>query len=284
MSQDKSQLKITFDALYSKIKTHFENYKEHETAFNEMIEAHDTTVQKVLLRYLYARKLDVSKAFDLLIDTLKWRIEIRIKEITNERMKSIKVLKGSYICGFSERGDSICYIIPGAYNPHSAEERVNYLVHLMEEGSRRSLSKKMVWIMDFSQYSKRAKDPDSKKVAFDSVKVLQHHYPETLHSLFVVDAPWFFRALWYIVKPFIDPVTKKKVQFISRNESHLILKEVSDDMLDKNFGGSLEVTDEMKVDWDILQRQLELPKWIKLKEKLLEENNLFADLEEEKHE
>ena len=35
--------------------------------------------------------------------------------------------------------------------------------------------------------------------------------------MFFIDAPFRFRAFWALVKPFIDPVTKRKIQFISGN-------------------------------------------------------------------
>jgi hypothetical protein len=42
------------------------------------------------------------------------------------------------------------------------------------------------------------------------VVCLQYYYPDTLYRLFVVNAPFLFRALWAILSPMVDPVTKAK--------------------------------------------------------------------------
>lgn len=40
----------------------------------------------------------------------------------------------------------------------------------------------------------------------------QHHYVERLHRLYLYCAPMVFSALWKLVVPFVDPVTKQKVR------------------------------------------------------------------------
>jgi CRAL/TRIO domain len=54
--------------------------------------------------------------------------------------------------------------------------------------------------------------------------VLQNHYPERMHRIYVVNAPVLFWGLWNIVKPFVDPNTKAKLQFVSSME-HAVEKD-----------------------------------------------------------
>mmetsp|Transcript_45309 Transcript_45309/g.138012 ORF Transcript_45309/g.138012 Transcript_45309/m.138012 type:complete len:99 (-) Transcript_45309:259-555(-) len=49
--------------------------------------------------------------------------------------------------------------------------------------------------------------------------ILRDHYPECLEHVFVIDAPLAFRAFWILIKPFIDPVTKSKVVFLTGEEA-----------------------------------------------------------------
>jgi hypothetical protein len=58
----------------------------------------------------------------------------------------------------------------------------------------------------------------------EMLEVLQHHYPERMHRIYVVNAPRLFWGLWSIVKPFVDPNTKAKVQFVSSME-HVLEKD-----------------------------------------------------------
>jgi hypothetical protein len=44
-----------------------------------------------------------------------------------------------------------------------------------------------------------------------AVAIDQHYYPETLYKMFIVNAPWIFRALWKIVSPWIDPQTRERI-------------------------------------------------------------------------
>jgi len=40
-------------------------------------------------------------------------------------------------------------------------------------------------------------------------KITAEHYPETMHMLWVINAPFFVTALWTIVKGFIDEKRRK---------------------------------------------------------------------------
>jgi hypothetical protein len=56
------------------------------------------------------------------------------------------------------------------------------------------------------------------RLAKEAIAMMTDHYPERLHRVYLVDAPIAFRIIWTILKPFIDPVTKKKFQFITGDE------------------------------------------------------------------
>ena len=46
-----------------------------------------------------------------------------------------------------------------------------------------------------------------------TLQIDQDYYPERLHTLVMINAPWFFTALWAVVKIGIDPVTANKMYF-----------------------------------------------------------------------
>ncbi len=101
--------------------------------------------------------------------------------------------------------------------------------------------------------------------------MLQSHYPERLHCLIVLDAPWLFRTLWSAISVFVDPVTSNKVlparrparaakkrdlvdcarvgrlhaqiRFVTDRKSEatraVLNQFVADDQLDQVFGGTL---------------------------------------------
>ena len=55
------------------------------------------------------------------------------------------------------------------------------------------------------------------------------HYPERLFKIIIINAPMSFRAIWNMIKGFIDPVTKKKVIMVSKKNVYKTLLEYIDD-------------------------------------------------------
>lgn len=41
----------------------------------------------------------------------------------------------------------------------------------------------------------------------------QHYYPESLHRMIVINAPWAFKMLWKIVRPWVHPLTQERIKF-----------------------------------------------------------------------
>lgn len=50
-------------------------------------------------------------------------------------------------------------------------------------------------------------DPIKQLIDIDQTK-----YPETLHMMLIVNAPFIFKAGWTIVSPFLDPITKTRIK------------------------------------------------------------------------
>ena len=70
---------------------------------------------------------------------------------------------------------------------------------------------KWLLIIDFNGYSMLNAPPMS--TSKHTIKILQDHYPERLHCAILVAAPGLFRFAWAALSPFIDKVTKEKVEW-----------------------------------------------------------------------
>ena len=75
------------------------------------------------------------------------------------------------------------------------------------------------------------------------VDIAQNQYPERLRRVLLVNAPFLFRGAWSIISPWLDPVTKAKVKFVSaikalREEFREV--KVSLDLLPERYGGNIE--------------------------------------------
>lgn len=198
-----------------------------------------------LFRYLRARDWKIDHSFKMLKETLTWRKEFQPQKITEETIKGILDLGTFYQNGFDKSSRPVLYIKPGAYNPYPAEQRVQYLVYLMEKvtNSMEKGVEKTCWVLDFSDYGSRVRSPDGKTVAQNSLHILQNHYPERLGNLFVVNPPWYFTFLYTIISPFMDHRTKQKIKFISGSKEELadiMSNTIPIDQLEETYGGTLK--------------------------------------------
>ncbi|GFR43893.1 hypothetical protein Agub_g5022 [Astrephomene gubernaculifera] len=72
-------------------------------------------------------------------------------------------------------------------------------------------------------------------------ELLQNHYPERLGRLFLYEAPMAFYAIWRAVSPFVDPVTKTKINFVFAKNAHDEFEKVFDlHLLPRELGGEGE--------------------------------------------
>lgn len=47
------------------------------------------------------------------------------------------------------------------------------------------------------------------------INIDQYFYPESLHRLYIVNAPWVFRMAWAMIKPWVHPLTASRVGFLT---------------------------------------------------------------------
>jgi hypothetical protein len=69
------------------------------------------------------------------------------------------------------------------------------------------------------------------------IDIDQYFYPDTLWRMFIVNAPFVFRALWAIVSPMLDPVTRTKINF----GTDKLLEVIDKESLPKFLGGTCKV-------------------------------------------
>lgn len=53
---------------------------------------------------------------------------------------------------------------------------------------------------------------------FFLVKTVEAYYPESLTRIYVHGAPWFFKPIWIILRPLLDPIVRDKVRLTSSVE------------------------------------------------------------------
>jgi hypothetical protein len=92
-------------------------------------------------------------------------------------------------------------------------------------------------IMDMKGLSLRP-DSRSTKIFRDTVDIDQNYYPERLCNLFIINAPWVFKGIWHVLKPWIDPTTREKFHIYGTDYRDALLEFIDSDQIPVEFGGT----------------------------------------------
>jgi len=195
-------------------------------------------------------------------ETLQWRRDFRVNDIVHsmeeggdeEIRKSIlqEVATGSmYVRNYDVDGRAIICAHLGARNTGDEESQLRALVFLLEKAfactARMSRAiggkplEKVIMVFSFDGYSRKTSYPfhTLKKVN----EILSYQYPERLTAVYLIRPPMVFSVLWKMIRPFIDPVTRKKYIFCnSEKELKKLTSRVKDlHKLEAEFGGTGKV-------------------------------------------
>ncbi|KAI8987593.1 CRAL-TRIO domain-containing protein [Mycotypha africana] len=214
--------------------------KLHE-AFWGMV--HLTNPDATVLRFLRARKWDLNAAFDMLANTLRWRISMRVNEIISlgenglyEELEKAKkglgdafkkqlALKMVTLGGPDKDARGVCFINVQVHHKDAQPLEIMKLltVYIMET-SRLVCDYPMDTVcLVFNLENFTMANMDFEVVKF-LVNCFQAYYPETLGLCCVHKAPWVFTKIWNLITPILDPVVASKILFtkdVNELEKHI---------------------------------------------------------------
>lgn len=204
---------------------------EQETAFNTIKQLaqniEDVKTKKyaegflddrTILKFLRARKFDVTAAFQMIEACLKFRQEFQgvgVDQIKLESCKREASQGKSYIHGIDNTGRPIVIVRPRLHDPAKTdpEESERFIIFTMEH-CRTCLpesQEQVTLIFDMTGVSRKNMDLKTTKYM---VTVLQNYYPESLGAVLIYNATWLVHGVWKVVRPWLDQVTAAKVSFV----------------------------------------------------------------------
>ena len=65
--------------------------------------------------------------------------------------------------------------------------------------------------MDSTDFSLAHWNADTRRIVAKATETSQDHYPDGMGRMFIVNAPWIFRAVWPIAKAWMDERMKSKI-------------------------------------------------------------------------
>jgi hypothetical protein len=95
----------------------------------------------------------------------------------------------------------------------------------------------VVIIMDLANMSFK---PDRHAIPLfkQMIHIDVNYYPERLGAFFIINAPWIFKSLWALVRPWLDARTQRKFHVLGSDYAARLREYISEDQLPVEYGGS----------------------------------------------
>jgi len=245
--------------------------------------SHDDTT---LLRFLRARKFDVDKAHVQFAETSSWRAEHDVDNLyatfDPEEMESAKRFYPRWTGRRDKLGIPVYVYRLASLEPLSKEifavkpeRRYQRIVALWEFMGRFShpLCSHLPRPTSPTPICSTVSIIDFDSVSFKSLWSLRGHlqeasalatanYPETLHTIAVVNTPSFFPTVWGWIKNWFDEGTRNKVHVLGRDPGPELRKFIDNENIPKAYGGELDFKFEDEPNLDQAARDVvgEMPK------------------------
>ncbi|KAK0549446.1 Phosphatidylinositol transfer protein (PITP) [Tilletia horrida] len=204
-----------------------------------------------MLRYLRASKWDLATAKKRLTDTIIWRREYGVDNLDSDYVEPEAICGKETILGFDKRGRPLHYMTPHLNNTKESPRQMKFAVWILERAIDLMPPgvEQLALLINFQH---KSRNPTSIANAKLMLYILQNHYVERLGIALCINVPWIFKTFYAAVQPFIDPVTREKVQF-----DEAIKQEVPLDQLNSDYGGNVDPTYEHEKYWPDLIKTCE---------------------------
>jgi len=211
-----------------------------------------------LLRFLRARKFDLVKTMEMFKKFLQWRVEKQVDNLReNFQIQNLIAIKKVYPHGY-HRTDKIgrpVYIelydktdVKELFKITTEENMVNYYIKQYERQMKYIFPacsavverpvEQSCTILDANGIGIGALIGPIKGFLKLASSIGQDYYPEMLGKMTIVNVGFFFRAIWTLVKSFLDQKTQDKISLLKSNYKEDLLKLVDEDKLPQFFGGT----------------------------------------------
>lgn len=182
--------------------------------------------------------------------TLAWRAENNVDNILNEPQPDFKIIKQCYphfFHGSSKAGHPVYYEQLGKINIArlrengvTVERLLRYYVFLTEylwNEIEPDPNGQLVTILDLEGVGLKDLGGEALDFMKQASKIVQEHYVERCHKMFLVNVPYVFSFIWKMVQPLINENTRRKITILSSDYTQ-IQNTIDSDQLPARYGGT----------------------------------------------
>ena len=210
------------------------------------------------LRFCRARQFECDKVILMFEEFLKWRTERKVDDIIKLQFPKIKEVEVYYPHGYygvDKKGRPV-YIerytnidIKKMFAIMKEEDFINYYIQSYERAvhiiykeaskARGKIIERTVTILDMKGFGvTSALSSENRHFMQIAIKIAQDYYPEMMAKMFIINTGFTFKALWAVVKPFLDKKTKEKISILGSDYKKELNEWIDDDQLPDFLGGT----------------------------------------------
>ena len=210
-----------------------------------------------LLRFLRARKFDLEKTMEMFKKYLKWRIDMKVDELLGSyELENLIQIKRLYPHGYhrTDKEGRPIYIelydktdVKALFQITTEEKMVKYYIKQYERQIKYIFPACSAVVKRPVEQSCTVLDANGIGITslFGPIKgfvklasdIGQDYYPEMLGKMTIVNVGFLFRAVWSLVKSFIDPKTQNKINLLKSTYKDDLLVLIDEENLPHFFGG-----------------------------------------------
>eukprot|EP00801_Mesodinium_rubrum_P004763 Mrub_04766.p1 GENE.Mrub_04766~~Mrub_04766.p1 ORF type:complete len:367 (-),score=55.05 Mrub_04766:120-1133(-) len=213
-------LKINFDKLLINHQFNYINI-DNQIVDKDLIPGYIYKfTDQAYLRFLRGCKLDINQASRRMIDHIQFRINWQIWTLKYPESFPYIVNNNSLsnVQGFDYYSRPIMYESARYHNSKKRDlnEAIKYTIFKIEDCLSKSKDERIVSVYDLRYLSYQSMDMEMMKAL---VEIFNKQYPEIGHKMIIIDAPYLFTSTYSMILQYLlDPITRKKVNFVKFNE------------------------------------------------------------------
>ncbi|KAF1802444.1 CRAL-TRIO domain-containing protein [Mucor lusitanicus] len=211
-----------------------EGYKLWDIALDQ--ESTDPRLDVLLVKFIRARESDLTKATQMLTDTLIWRKDFGADNLLDEAIDDSVLGSVSYIYKTDKEGRPVCYNFYGDIDQEKVfgdkDKFIRWRVQVMERGVQLIdfvNTDSMVVIHDYKNASLFGRSSNAKTATKEIIKIMQDNYPEFLAAKLFVNVPYWGAMIFKLVRPLLSEATTKKFVVCSNDELYQSLTNIIDE-------------------------------------------------------
>lgn len=197
-----------------------------------------------LVRFLIARKGDVTQASEMLTKANAWHRENF--PLAGEKLRLVDAALSAncfFVHGNARDGTPVLYMRGALYDGTKAPPEFYVLAaaHAIQYALRRSNEMNVTVVVHAVNVPGAPNDNADLNFIKGFISVLSDNFPERLKRLAIFPFPWYGRAIWSILKVFVDKRTQNKVMLLSGDGKSIpneLLEFIDPDSMPQCCGGN----------------------------------------------